>query len=194
MIEPTQKRHAGAKDFNVKVSVRNNRLLSAIRENHDTVSEFCREFDLSITGVNGLICFRDPPMKKNGEWRPLALDVAAALGAYPSDLWPKHFERAQTKRATAEIEASAEEVAAIAAPDGDIERQILQRKLLANWARNLRPRELKVVALRQQGATLEEVAKEFGVKRQRVRQIEQKAYRKMRVNAAKQGIKSMVDV
>lgn len=182
------------KDFNVKVSVRNNRLLSAIRKTHDTVAEFCREFDLSITGVNALICFRDPPMKKNGEWRPLALDVAAALGAYPSDLWPKHFERAQTKRATAEIEASAEEVAAIAAPDGDIERQIFQRKMLANWAHNLTPRELKVVALRQQGATLEEVSKEFGVNRERARQIEAKAYRKMRVNAARQGIKSMVDV
>lgn len=181
------------KDFNIKVSVRNARLLRAIREKYESVAEFCRDADLSQQRVGALIGFRVPPTKVNGEWTRVALDVAAALGQYPADLWPKHFERAQAKRTTAEIEASREDVAALAAPESDPVRSALQRKMLASWAGTLTPRELQAITMRQEGLTYAEVGQSLNVCVARARQIEAKGFRKMRQRARAQGIKSYLE-
>ena len=69
-------------------------------------------------------------------------------------------------------------------PADEAGRQLLRRELM-NVLKSLTPREERVIALRfgledGQARTLEELGKEFNVTRERIRQIEAKALRKLR--------------
>jgi len=72
----------------------------------------------------------------------------------------------------------------VAAPADDTSKELLKRQLLGVLG-SLSPREQKVIELRfglrdGKARTLETVGKEFGVTRERIRQIEAKAIRKLR--------------
>ena len=178
-----------SKDFNIKMTVRNGRLMALIREKYDSVSAFCRAAELGVTQVSALMTFRETPVLKSGDWKPLAADVAAALGVYPSDIWPEHLQEVRTKRATAELEISAAEVEAI----GGVESQVLQRDLLAKWSKSLTPRETLAIGFFLDDMTLDEKGEALGVGRERARQIECKALRKLREAAALDNVKRFHD-
>lgn len=170
-------------DFNVQIKVRNGRLLRRIREDYGTAAEFCRRCDLSAVRVSALVTMREAPILKSGEWSEFALNVAGALGAYPDEIWPEHMRSLKAKRATAEIELDAEDVAALGS--GSFE----QRQLIARWAKFLTPREAICLTARMCGATLDEAAAEINASRARTHQIEARAVRKMRDAARRDGIK-----
>lgn len=96
----------------------------------------------------------------------------------------------RVKKTTGELlrkngrEPTAEEIAVRLDMEPDRVRELLRREL-ANVLKSLTPREERVLTLRfgledGQARTLEELGKEFNVTRERIRQIEAKALRKLR--------------
>ena len=78
----------------------------------------------------------------------------------------------------------AQEPVSLETPVGEAGRQMLRRELM-NVLKSLTPREERVIALRfgledGRARTLEELGQEFNITRERVRQIEAKALRKLR--------------
>ena len=179
-----------SKDFNVKLTVRNGRLLRAIRDGWPTVAAFCRDANLSESVVNSLVCFRISPIRKNGDWSGVARDISAALGMYPDELWPEHIKELRAKRATAEIEVNSDELAALSAPGGSHDA----RMLIAKWSENTTPRRSKAVAMMTEGATLLEVGEELGVTSSRARQIYMSGLRDIKQAAARDRVRSVSDV
>lgn len=174
------------KDFNIKVTVRNGRLLKAIRENYESVAAFARALGKSAQRVNSLVTMKEKPFKTKG-WTDLALDVSAFLNKDPEELWPEYMREVQLQRSTAELSADLNEVQAIQS-SASPEKQIAQLDAVKLLAEALTPRELKVIQHRfVDQLTLDETGEKLGVSRERMRQIECKALRKMRMRAVKKG-------
>jgi RNA polymerase sigma factor (sigma-70 family) len=181
------------KDFSIKVTVRNGRLLSAIRENYDSVAAFARASGKSAQRLNSLVTMREKPFKTKG-WTELALDVATFLNKDPEELWPEYMREVQLQRCTAELNADLNEVQAIQS-SASLEKQIAQLDAVKLLADALNPRELQAIKYRfVDQLTLDEAGEKLGVSRERMRQIECKALRKMRMRAVKRGFLNTHDV
>tara|TARA_B110000902_G_scaffold227186_1_gene266329 strand:+ start:66 stop:701 length:636 start_codon:yes stop_codon:yes gene_type:complete len=169
-------------DFNLKITVRNGRLLREIRDKYESSADMARKGNLQATQVSALVTMRDRPINKSGQWRDIALDVAGMLSCDPEDLWPEHMKEIKLKRATAEMSVSLDTVTQISqyGSIADFERD----EIVGSLMDGLMPREIKVIGmLYHSGETLKTTGKEIGVSTQRVRQIEARAIRKMRGNA-----------
>ena len=168
-----------SEDFNIKISVRNGRLLKAIRARYDSVADLARKCHLHQTRVNSLVTMTVKPFNKNG-WTDLALDVAAMVGKEPEDLWPDHLRELKLIKSTAEMEVDLDSVKQLI-QDGTSEKSLSQISAISKLSENLTPRERQCMAMRWAlGHTLDETARVFGVTRERVRQVEAKAIRKMK--------------
>lgn len=173
------------KDFNLKVTVRNARLLHRVREKYGTAAECARQAGVNKSGLAALMTMKAKPFRKDGDLTECASKICSALGCYPEDLWPEHIADIQTRRATTEMEFSRAEVMQITgAEDGFVRRELLEK-----WADQLRPREHIAIQAAREGWTFEELGEELGgVSRERARQIQIKALRKMRQAAGRDGI------
>ena len=168
-----------SEDFNIKISVRNGRLLKAIRARYDSVADLARKCHLHQTRVNSLVTMKVKPFNQNG-WTDLALDVAAMVGKEPEDLWPDHLRELKLIKSTAEMEVDLDSVKQLI-QDGTSEKSLSQISAISKFSENLTPRERQCMAMRWAlGHTLEETARVFGVTRERARQVEARAIRKMK--------------
>ena len=180
-------------DFNVKITVRNGRLLRRIREKFGTTAELCRVSGSHITSVSALLTMRASPFLKDGGLSKTAETICSALGAYPDDLWPEHMRDAR-KQTSAEVELSAADVEQIASDDP--ERAFLRSELVQRWIKQLPPRARYVVEQRMgNDVTLDELAREMGgISRGRVAQIEAIAHQKLREYARRDRVLSHEDL
>lgn len=168
-----------SEDFNIKISVRNGRLLKAIRARYASVADLARKCHLHQTRVNSLVTMKVKPFNQNG-WTDLALDVAAMVGKEPEDLWPDHLRELKLIKSTAEMEVDLDSVKQLI-QDGTSEKSLSQISAISKFSEALTKRERQCMAMRWAlGHTLDETARVFGVTRERVRQVEAKAIRKMK--------------
>ena len=167
------------KDLDVKVTVRNGRLLKAILSKHKSVAEFAREIGKSQSYVSSLVAMKVKPYGANG-WTQIAFDIAAYLGKDMEQLWPEHMRDIKLKKSTASFEASLDEVQQIMAQSNPT--KVLEHLDVVKIAiSGLTPRELKVIKMHQiDGDDFAEIAKDIGVSRSRTHQIYIKALIKMR--------------
>lgn len=179
-------------DFNIQIKVRNGRLLRAIRNVSDSTSDFCRKSGVAQSQISALLTMRESPIKKkSGDWREIVHVICSHVGCEPDQLWPHHMQRMLLKKSEAEIELSAAEVFEIA---GNSDQDMTNRKLLAHFAKTLTPRQIECIGRRQRGETLEQIAVDFGVNRERIRQLELKGLSKMRRAAMVKGYRTLSDV
>jgi DNA-directed RNA polymerase sigma subunit (sigma70/sigma32) len=174
------------KDFNLKISVRNARLLNAVRAKYDSVANMARQGNLTISRVNSLMTMKLKPVDMRGQWRDIALDVAGMLECDPEDLWPDHIKNVKLDKSTAEMTMNFEAVMQIAKSSGPahLERCETVDALMDS----LTPIEAKVLNMRYQlEESYTDIAKEVGRTGNRVAQIEAKAVNKMRQNAIRKG-------
>lgn len=170
-------------DYRVKVGVRNARLLRAIEATGLSVMAFCKQEQLNYQAVSDITRMTSPPINQRGEFTPLAAKLMEALGALPQELWSAKQLNEALPRSTMEVDVSEDQI------QGYIEHrhnQELTAKLLS--ARTISERDRKCVEARSADVTLEELGRRFDVSRERVRDIEAIAHRKMRKTASLLGI------
>lgn len=179
-------------DFNVSVQVRNARLLRMIREKFGSNAELSRVSGVSASQISGLLTMRQSAFREDGSLRDCVADLLSALGCTPEEIWPEHMARIKLRKSRAEFEMDSAEVEEILI-GGDASARASQRNLIGRWAEVLRPREIEVIGLRQSGLTYREVGSEMNFGPERVRQIELRAYKKMRRRALRDGVKCLAD-
>lgn len=177
-------------DFNLQVTVRNARLLRAVRETFGSASECARQLGISQQSISALMTMREKPYRQDGSLTNTAEKLCGALGKYPDELWPQHIAEMQARKGRAELEVSLEDVQALQSDGADVWR----RKLISEWGKGLNPRDAEVLHRRVSGQTFEEIASDLGVTRERARQRECRALRVLRVNAKRKGYESFSDV
>lgn len=177
-------------DFAVKVTVRNARLLRAIKAaGFKSQADFSRFMGKSPQDINAIINFREKPIA-NGDWSSLAMDVSSALRTEPEELWPHHMRDLLTARNSIEAEIDAEQLAQIAAPSSlEVDKPLLSKLVAAIT----HPKRRAMIEARfgltgEPEQTLEEIAKDYGVTRERIRQCELRSFREMREKARRLGI------
>ena len=176
-------------DYNVQFKVRNNRILQAIRaQGYKNNAEFCRATGITPTEFGKYINLKQNPMTDSGGIRQGATRICEALGLLPDELWSDDQMFLKLEKNSREVEVSATEIKQLMSadvhylPSPEEEAVRLEDKENIELALALlTPREKKVIKMRfYNEMTYEEVGKEFDVTRERIRQIESKALRKMR--------------
>jgi len=184
-------------DYNIQIKVRSGRLIRAMRaKGFDTVAALARAMgNANQMTIGDLVNMKMSPINSQGEWRKIALDLAAAVGIPEEDLWPEHLRNLQLRRNVADFDASQEQMATLFAGPSFIDWQSLTKILDRCTAR-----ELAVLKMRHGLGTscgehtLREIGEAIGAGPERVRQIEAKAIRKMRGQAHRMGLKRIEDV
>ena len=173
-------------DFNVKITVRNNRLLQAIRKKYDSVADLSRKMGRSQGAVNALVAMKTKPITEKG-WTNLASDVAAMVEKEPEELWPEHLQDIRLSTSTSEFTIDMEGVKQIMS-DNSAEKMIAHTQVLQQLDTRLNDTQKKVIDMRfYQKMTLEETGKVLGLSRERVRQIECRSLRMMKYDAKVNG-------
>ena len=179
------------KEFRLKVSVRNNLLLSAIEaQGYVSVAEFERACGLGMGRINNLVAMREAPISTSGEFSKNAKLVMEVLGAAPTDLWTEQQLTIKLKTNSGERDI-----------DADIVQHLLEQKSRTDYLPSpedsllaaetsaiveqvlgtLKPREKDILQERfEKDLTLEEVGNHHGLSKERIRGIESKALRKLR--------------
>ncbi len=176
-------------DFNLLIKIRNGRMLKKMRERgFYTAASLSRATGVTQGNIGKLLMLKEGPIAKDGDVRPVALKICEVLNATMQDLWPASMCEYRAPKTNVEVDLSMEQVAGLLDHDNDPMLAIENRDVLDRLYAVLNPRERRVVELRSGEETLGDIAEEFGVTRERIRQIEAKAHRKMRGKARKLGL------
>lgn len=178
-------------EYRVKVTVRNNLLLTAMEvAGYTNLQSFADACGISLGMVRQLTTLEKAPISQSsGQFSAAAQAVMECLGAAPCDLWTdaqlvNSLKKSSTTRTMGEedirflLEGHADAMTLPSPEDEYIAKQ--SDNAVAKMLQNLTPREMKVLTRRLDEDTLAEIGKDEGVTRDRIRQIEAKAMRKLR--------------
>ena len=174
-----------ADEYAVKVTVRNNLILRRMKKlGIKSQAELAKLAGVSVHTVNILIGMKKRPMDgKNGEWTDAAFSMSSALQTEPEELWTEKQRGMALGRNSREVSMSEDAVAQLASGNGteQMVQKVLTSERVAKTLQILTPRQQDIIHRRFfEGETLEEVAIQHGVQRERIRQIEAKALRKLK--------------
>jgi transcriptional regulator with XRE-family HTH domain len=177
-------------DFSVRITVRNGRLLAAIRAKYGTSANMARLTGVSQSAVAALLTLRRSPIGKNGDWAKIAYDISSALHMEPEAIWPAHIARIKINRNEAELDMSMGDLQDLIAT----EQYGPAMKALSRWAKHVRPRAMQALVMQSNGATLEDIGSALNVTRERARQLAINAQRTIVKVALRDGVTSVQDV
>ena len=174
-------------EYVIHAKVKNNLLLSRILQDSGTVNGFCLKHGLSPSCVGELINMKKPALLRSGRWSELSCRLADILGCLPEDLFTEEQRTVELRTNEAYIEISRQQALGMVDPIKCLEDTDLIEKLLKTSGLN--ENQKTVLKLRyEEDLNLDEVAEKFGLTRERIRQIEQKALRKLQSTARKQSV------
>lgn len=170
-------------EYRIKISVRNNLILNAIeKEGYTSIQRFCRDKNISASGVTALIALKTPPIMRCGSFSSIASQLMAELCMLPTELWTAEQLTMALKHNTSfrnvgkeELQLSSDEALKLV-----FDRE--KEEKVAEVLETMTPRNKKVLEMRYgigggEPLTLEEIATAFSVTKERIRQIESKAIR-----------------
>lgn len=170
-------------EYRIKISVRNNLILNAIeKEGYTSIQRFCKDKNISASGVTALIALKTPPIMRCGSFSSIANQLMEELCALPTELWTAEQLTMSLKHNTSfrnvgkeELQLSSDEALKLVF---DRERETKVAEVLDT----LSPRAKKVIEMRyglggKDPMSLDEVGAVYEVTKERIRQIEAKAIR-----------------
>ncbi len=179
-------------DFNLLIKIRNGRMLRKMREHgFYTAASLSRASGVTQVEVGQLLMLKIGPINKmTGDVRPAALKICAVLNSTMQDIFPASMCEYRAPKTNVEVDLSLGQIAGMLDHDADPVLALENKDVLNRLYDVLNPRERRIVEGHVREETLEEIAEEFGVSKERIRQIECRAHRKMRVRATKLGMMS----
>ena len=175
-------------DYRVKITIRNERLLAAMEGmGYKSVAEFSRSQGLNGVKVREIFNGKIPPLDREGNPKELTKEILEILNLTIE----KAFTEKQLKgfkKHTFEVKIEEEKLLQIISPAKNQEIKVIEQEVkskLSEILSTLTPREEKILRMRfgigmNTDHTLEEVGLQFSVTRDRIRQIEDKALRKLK--------------
>jgi transcriptional regulator with XRE-family HTH domain len=182
-------------ELEIELRIRNNLLKRRRLSAGMSQAQLAKAIGVTVTAYGELESMHRPPLlKRSGRWRPCALKIAAYWKCEPEELWPEAIKRVNKTVARITWDAQqyfeAYQPKALPAPDEPDLRPVLNEAVSV-----LQPREQRIIAgLYRDGKQLEEVAQDMGVSRERIRQIEAKALRRLRHPSVADKIKQVIDI
>ena len=157
------------------------------RAGYSSIGQFARLNDLHLAQTNELLNGTRSPVRKNGEWRTIAMVVADCLGEHPDDLWPNAARDAAIERDWRAVAIAEEFTAGPATPElDDVVEMSELRAAIKSVLNTLPVKHQEVLELRfglsPCGEMLynKEIATRFGISTARVQQIEEQALQRLR--------------
>jgi RNA polymerase sigma factor (sigma-70 family) len=190
------------KDYRVNIKVKNNRILKAIEQVGGVHGlKWCKENGLNYIALNDLTNMTASPVNKFNELTTTAKKLCEVLDKLPEDLWSDNQIIPLEKNFTS-FEMSSEQLVALMSSGEtsyltDFESEIDKERLSIEMESSLNKLSVtcrKVLKDRfYEDKTLEQMAKEMGVTKERVRQIEQKALRMLRHPKRHENLNDFID-
>lgn len=192
-------------DYRLTVKIRNNLLLEAMEKaGFKSGLLFAKAVGISAQSYYELVNMVEEPQYANGRWRYAALKLAEFLGVLPEEIFSDAHMRAVLKsKVDLKMDGSMANrlLAGIERAPLALEDQVAHRELadvMADVVSDLKDDEQRVIRARfgigQEEETLDEVARSRGVTRERIRQIEAKALRKLRHPARSSKLRGFLTV
>lgn len=190
------------KEFDVRIRIKNNRLV----ERREKLGVSALAF-AAMVGVNYVTYIKYENLKSYplrgkspGSWTAQAKKIADFYGVQPEELWPNIVRKIKKNEVRKKINA---EQAYLLVGEGtarlseNTEDTVIKRELARDInavLATLTPREEKVLrCLYKEDLTLQEVGEKMGVSPGRIRQIEQKALRRLRHSSKSKHLKSYIE-
>ena len=182
------------KEFHVRITIRNNCLLRRMRQHGcPSIRSLAEASGASLGDCYAMSHLKLHPIKKDlggtptGEYRRVFVVLANFFGCHESELWPETLDDAVQSNCF-EHEIDAEQMRMLGGPNAlridhtpeKAAAQVMARDSLAAAMQALRPRERDVVNRRMRGEGLDEIGRQLDVTRERVRQLEKRAYQRLR--------------
>lgn len=175
--------HTSVNDYRVLVKVQNGRIFERIRAaGFATVRAFCKSNDLPPSEVGQLLNLKISPTRRNGDFKSIVVRISNALSVDPVDLFTeRQYEPVPSNVKDFLIDEA--HVNQLIQNSNSPERMLALVEMAdaVKIKAKLTDKETKVINMRfNDESTLDECSRSLGVTRERVRQIETKALRKMR--------------
>jgi hypothetical protein len=198
------------KDYRIKITVRNDRILSKIESEYVSVRNFCMAMDLEYQRITDLIRGTSP-INAKGEIKELVKKLMEALGCTIEELFTEKQLKGFVSHNKFETKVEEKDLMKIKQDIKPLELGMMEQdvtKVLNKiFHKFLTPREERVIRMRfgigtWSDSTLAEVGLQFEVTQERIRHIEQNAMKKLSSpevidelrNAGIQDIFSKVDI
>jgi len=181
------------KELEVAIKLRNNRLKERRLALGLSQVKLAKKLHINAGTYGILENLRSSPFqKRNGEWTSTVVKLAAFYKVEPAELFPEIIWGIERSSATKKVDAgdlyltTSQHTLKLLEPASastDTERRELKETIMRVLS-TLGSRERAILTMRYgldgNAYTLEEVAEQVGVTRERIRQIEAKAFRKLR--------------
>lgn len=195
------------KAYRVDIKVRNNLLLSAIENaGFQSIVEFCKQADITPTGVYGLVSLKESPLKQDGTFTLVAQKILDYLCVLPEDLWSEEqlWNTLTTNKGQVLLDKHQMSVLTYGGEEETlsledmVHKKEIQEKV-HEVLHTLSPKEAKIIKMRygmdgSKEHNLEEVGRTFDVTRERARQLEHKGLMKLREAHRKDKLMSCLDI
>ena len=188
------------KDYLVTITVKNNVLLQAMRDNGIfTATELSRQSGVNQQVIGCYLNLKATPTYENGIFKSTVIKISKTLKRLPEDLFPPQhlMKKLDKNKVSVELDLiDVENIIEYKNPDELLEFKEMKSAIALSLSM-LSEREKSVLEYRTglNGAeekTLEECGDIFGITRQRVRQIEGRAYRKLRHPTRSNGLQEYI--
>jgi DNA-directed RNA polymerase specialized sigma subunit len=174
-------------DIRLQIKARNARVLRAIeRAGIASVSQLCKAIGKphAQQHVGQIINLKRAPVRQDGTWRDVAVEIAAFLHVAPETLWPEYMQQIEMKRNDTEVDVSVDELAKLASGGPSAEQSLIDKEQVSALLDVLPKRNRTIVELRYGlngygEHTTEEIASLVGMTEEAVRVAESTALRRM---------------
>jgi RNA polymerase primary sigma factor len=194
-------------DYRVEIKIRNNRLLEKIEQaGYKNVAEFAKAISIPYSVVSSFVTMKRAPINSlTGTYSPRFMEIVDYLNCMPEDIFPKSRMSNPLKSNYASFKGNEGDVknltASMASVAIDPEKKMIvdeAQKTIHDSLYALTPKEHRVLTLLfgldgSEPKTLEQVGKEFNVTRERIRQVQHKAFRKLKHPAKSKKLREIYD-